>query len=660
MKFPLMLLVFFACAAEAIMAKEPYTEKYRPQYHFTPREGWIGDPDGCIRFRGQYHLLWWGHAVSTDLVYWTELPWPMKGDDGSFMYFTGSVVVDGKNTGGWNKPDNPAMVAIYTAHDRATGLQNQRLSISHDYKTFQYYEGNPVLDINSRSFRDPDVFWHEESRRWIMAITLPDDRKINFYASPDLKAWTFLSSFGPLAAQDGLWEVPILFQLPLDGDASNKKWVLVCSMGPSLAQFFVGHFDGTRFTLDERDEAYLMHGAGLPGEVWEDFEGRTLRRWSVRGEAFSGAPFARRKEFPITGLLGRGLASSGVRSDEALGTMRSAPFTIRRNAINFLIAGGRQPGDACINLLVNGEIVRSTTGQESDRLKWAGWVVADLIGEEAVIEIVDRSPTRWGHINVDHIMFSDVVINTGREHANWIDWGPDFYAMRIFRDYDGVMDSTVWMAWMGSWDYANDTPTTWGRGVQSIPREISLVSTPRGYEIHQRPWPALRQLRGPEIEVSSMLVRDAVPVEAFKPARNVYEVEAVFYLDDAGAQQVGLNLCAGGGDVVAIGYDALSRNVFLDRRKSGNVGFSERFPRRVSAPFFEPGGEIKFNVFVDQSSIEVFVNDGRRVLTSQIYPDPGNRGVELFSYRGDVILSSLSAWELASIWEKPPTGKEEP
>jgi sucrose-6-phosphate hydrolase SacC (GH32 family) len=203
--------VFIAMLAISAFAASPYTEKYRPQYHFSPRQGWTGDPDGCIRYRDLYHLFWWGHAVSSDLVRWKERPWPMTGDDNSFMYYTGSVVVDERNTGGWGAEGAPAMVAVYTAHARAGGLENQRLSISTNYTTFRHYEGNPVLAIGSRSFRDPDVFWHEETGRWIMVVAMPDDRQFRFYASRDLKAWELLSSFGPYGARDGLWEVPVLF-----------------------------------------------------------------------------------------------------------------------------------------------------------------------------------------------------------------------------------------------------------------------------------------------------------------------------------------------------------------------------------------------------------------------------------------------------------------
>ena len=302
-------------AAWPALAVEPYQELYRPQFHFSPRSGWMGDPDGLVRYRGLYHLFWWGHAVSTDLVFWRELPWPMKGGDDSFMYYTGSVVVDQANTGGWGAESQPAMVAIYTAHERRGGLENQRLSISTNYTDFHYYSGNPVLDQNSRSFRDPDVFRDESRGRWVMAITYPDDRQVGFFASTDLKAWQPLSTFGPAGAQDGLWEVPVLFSLPVNGDPADTKWVLACSMGPNKVQYFVGDFDGSRFRLDAAENAFLNKGAGLEGEVWEDFEGRTLAAWTASGTAFEQGPVHVRAagRRAATGFLGKGLGSSSSR-----------------------------------------------------------------------------------------------------------------------------------------------------------------------------------------------------------------------------------------------------------------------------------------------------------------------------------------------------------
>lgn len=149
-----------------------YNEKYRPQFHFSPKKGWIGDPDGLIFSDDTYHLFWWGHAISNDLVYWEELPHPMKGDDRAFSYFSGSVVVDKNNTAGFGAN---MMVAVYTMHRRGDSLpETQGLSISKDRLNFDFYKGNPVLDIRKIFFRDPQVFWHGPTGKWVMAVTVPD------------------------------------------------------------------------------------------------------------------------------------------------------------------------------------------------------------------------------------------------------------------------------------------------------------------------------------------------------------------------------------------------------------------------------------------------------------------------------------------------------
>jgi len=136
MKCVAVIAVLSAFASGWSGAAALYAEPYRPQFHFTPAKGWIGDPNGLLRHRGEYHLFWWGHAVSNDLVYWRQLPYPMTGDDGSFKYFSGSVVVDHRNTSGFGDGKTPPMVAVYTAH-RNVG-DDQRLSFSNDHRTFHY------------------------------------------------------------------------------------------------------------------------------------------------------------------------------------------------------------------------------------------------------------------------------------------------------------------------------------------------------------------------------------------------------------------------------------------------------------------------------------------------------------------------------------------
>ena len=180
-----------------------YQQPYRPQFHFSPAAGWLGDPDGMVRFKDLYHVFWWGHAESKDLVHWNERLAPMIGDDDSFVYYSGSVVVDRANTSGFGSVgDQPPMIAVYTMHHKGSNEEDQGLSISYDYKSFVYYDQNPVLDSERPAFRDPQVFWDAQNKRWLMIIALPEDHLVSFYASNDLKQWTHLSDWGKVGAQE--------------------------------------------------------------------------------------------------------------------------------------------------------------------------------------------------------------------------------------------------------------------------------------------------------------------------------------------------------------------------------------------------------------------------------------------------------------------------
>jgi fructan beta-fructosidase len=266
-------------------AAEPYREPWRPQYHFTPAKNWMNDPNGMVYYDGEYHLFYqynplgdkwghmsWGHAVSRDLVHWEHLPVVLR-EENDVMIFSGSAVVDWKNTSGFGKDGKPPLVAIYTGHYTNKPLQNQHLAYSNDRgRTWTKYTGNPVLDIHEKDFRDPKVVWHEPSRRWIMAVAWPVKRKVRFYASPDLKSWTHLSDFGPAGSVEGIWECPDLFPLAIGG---KTKWVLIVNVNPgapaggSGCQYFVGDFDGKAFTLDP---SYPKKRAGQKSEpaLWLD------------------------------------------------------------------------------------------------------------------------------------------------------------------------------------------------------------------------------------------------------------------------------------------------------------------------------------------------------------------------------------------------------
>src|SRR5215831_11130623 len=235
-RFPLLLI---ACLAAAWC--QDYREPYRPQFHFSPRRNWTNDPNGLVWFDGEYHLFFqynpfgdtwghmsWGHAVSRDLVRWEELPVALAEENG-VMIFTGSTVVDERNTSGFCSGGKPCMVAIYTGHTprAANGkpLETQNLAYSNDRgRTWVKYPGNPVMNLNLSDFRDPHVFWSAAERRWIMSLALPNDHKVAFYGSADLKHWDPLGEFGPAGATGGQWECPTLTEVPVEGGGS--RWVL--------------------------------------------------------------------------------------------------------------------------------------------------------------------------------------------------------------------------------------------------------------------------------------------------------------------------------------------------------------------------------------------------------------------------------------------------
>lgn len=259
-------LVFLALNA-AGQAPE-YDQPYRPQVHFSPERNWTNDPNGLVYFRGQYHLFFqynpfgdewghmsWGHAVSPDLLHWHQLPVAIPEENG-IMIFTGSVVVDRKNTSRLCTPGTECLVAIYTGHSSGPHgtLQTQNLAYSQDNGlTWTKYNQNPVLDLHLGGFRDPSVSWDEGTQHWIMAVSLAGEHKVSFYSSPNLKNWTHLSDFGPAGDVAGAWECPDLLRIP-DSNGKNEIWALKVGLNPgapqggSGEQYFLGHFDGTSFT----------------------------------------------------------------------------------------------------------------------------------------------------------------------------------------------------------------------------------------------------------------------------------------------------------------------------------------------------------------------------------------------------------------------------
>jgi fructan beta-fructosidase len=259
----------YLVTGRGLPARQPAPEEaLRPRIHFTPPRNFMNDPNGLVFYEGEYHLFYqhnpfgqrwghmsWGHAVSTDLFHWQHLPVALAEENG-VMIFSGSAVVDRNNSSGLCRPDGAdrsCLVAIYTGH--GLGKQTQNLAYSNDRgRTWTKFAGNPVLDLGLKEFRDPKVFWHQPTARWIMVTVLADQHKVRLFGSRDLVHWDTLSDFGPAGATGGAWECPDLLPLPVKGASpADLRWVLVVNINPggvaggSGTQYFVGSFDGRRF-----------------------------------------------------------------------------------------------------------------------------------------------------------------------------------------------------------------------------------------------------------------------------------------------------------------------------------------------------------------------------------------------------------------------------
>ena len=651
-------LILMINASIVLSGQDFYKEVFRPQYHLSPQWGWMGDPNGMIYFNNNYHLLWWGHALSEDLVYWTEYShFAMKDDPGGFGYWSGSVVADTGNTAGFNSLEDTALIAIYTMHYDNTGIEKVGISSSLNHITFQYYTGNPVINIDQTNFRDPQVFWDSQINKWVMVITSSVKRAIDIYTSEDLKNWGYASSFDHKGAKDQVWEVPDLFRLPVNGDSTNMKWIMTCGMGPNRMQYWVGDFDGTAFTLDPMDNHFT--GNHVPGVVFEDFEDNNYSNWEVQGTAFGNGPVSGTlpDQQQVNGFIGNSFVNSYKNGDGTTGKLISPEFEIDKPYINFLIGGGKN-SECEIRLFVNQDLVASKSSlSDQEHLRWTGIDVSNWKGQNARIEIVDEATGGWGHILLDQIVFSDVLYDTRVENASWADWGTDFYAARSFRNYsEKQLDSKIWIGWMGNWTYARYVPTDPWKGHQSIPRELELQHGENGYQLIQYPFSGLSKLRLDSVCLTNTQVNDQYTIEGFNPEWNVYEMKFSIRITEK-SQIFSVDMANNGiGNYMTLGFDAKTSRIFIDRSKMRNNFSNPAYTSTMYAPLKIPEDSIlDFHVFVDQSSVEVFANNYKTVLSALAFSKPSATGITFHSEGNTTDLISLEAYKIKSIWGVLPS-----
>ncbi len=665
--------------ASSVETSVDYQQHHRPQLHFSPKQGWMNDPNGMVYHNGEYHLFFqhypdgtqwntmhWGHAVSKDLIHWQELPIALFPDDKGWIY-SGSAVLDKNNTSGLGTPENPPLVAIFTYHDkqaeavRGDNVQTQALAFSLDNgRSWQKYQGNPVLEGGRiADFRDPKVFWHADSNQWVMALAVQN--RIGFYGSPNLKDWQHLSDFGAeFGAHGGYWECPDLIKMKVEaspGENSRgknngeEKYVLLVSLNPggpnggSGTQYFVGDFDGKSFKLDpEFKQSVTKIPAQFPQDIiFENFES-DLKKWQKQGNAFNQSPVTA-AENQFIGRFGEKLANSFNTGDDSTGKLISQTFTIEKPFINFVIAGGKYPKDAAIELVVNGKSVASATGNNSGSMVIKSWNVSQWQGQAAHLEIIDNATGPWGHISVDQIVFSDNPAKPAIEPAIWLDYGADNYAGVT---WSGIDDGRhLFIGWMNNWAYANEVPTDQWRGAMTLPRELKLTKTPSGYRVKSLPVTELKQVAKRSAEGTNLRLNNSVSLNQLANMQaELFELDLT--VEMRSATQFRLEIGNQLNEKVILLLDTDKQTVSLDRRFAGQHRFDEDFAMVQSAPLGIKN-QYQIKLIQDMASTEVFINQGEVTLTSLVFPNKPLSQI-ILSADKDSVVSQWTLTELTSIW----------
>lgn len=507
------------------------TDYYRPSYHFTPLYGWMNDPNGMVYKDGEYHLYFqynpygskwgnmhWGHAVSRDLIHWDHLS-PAIARDTLGHIFSGSSVIDKNNTAGYGKN---AIVALYTSASDKNG-QIQCMAYSNDNgRTFTKYEGNPVLTPfdGLKDFRDPKVFWYEKGKCWYMIVSA--DKETRFYKSKNLKKWTYVSSFGNgLGQQPCQYECPDFFQLPVNGDKKNMKWIMTmninpgCIFGGSATEYFVGDFDGKNFTCPDAHD------------------------------------------------------------------------------------------------------------------------------------------------------------------VKWLDYGKDHYATVTFSN---TGDRVLALTWMSNWQYANLTPFKQNRGANALPRELKLFSIDDKYYLSENVAPEVMALRKVTHDLGSETVDGTKELMGAAAGMDgAFEIEADITPDANGI--AGIEISNNKRERAIVYFDMKKGRIVMDRTESGLTDFGKRAvphdievawdkqrekqakqPARVvnsinykndfALATWAPlslcqSNTFHIDIFVDRSSVEIFVNDGRIAMTNLVFPIEAYENLKFYTKAGKAEFNNIKVHKLA-------------
>lgn len=502
----------------------------------------------------------------------------------------------------------------------------------------------------------------------------------------------------------------------------------------------VGSMSSPAFTVESDYLNFLVGGGQHPrvsdkldntppaGDLlfngFEVADGTTLADagWSGTGDlAPNFQPAARGGDFFIGAKRINTFETGTVPGDDRQGTMTSPSFTVSRNFMSMLVGGGHRDATSGqvleVQLLVNGNVVRTLAGDDAGALNWKGWDVSEYAGQAAQLRIVDQATSGWGHLTLDHVMFTDQaavprsdettvnlvvdgkvvrtatgansevldweswnvsefkgrqasirVVDNNRfgwghiladefvasarpatprlETYDWLDYGRDYYASVSFGNMP--QDKRIMLGWMNNWDYANSIPTSPWRSAMSLPREVGLTQTADGPRLVQKAVQQVDSL-GKAVSYSEKRARNIAPGIHPLPSAAWGQVQRIdVTLAPGTATKSGISVLGSGNSSTVIGYDQATGKLYVDRRNSGNTAFHPLFTSLDSAPVTpDAQGNVKLRIYVDRSSVEVFAQGGLRTITDQVFPEQGASQVALFAEGGTAQLKSVTVTPLA-------------
>ena len=347
-----------------------------------------------------------------------------------------------------------------------------------------------------------------------------------------------------------------------------------------------------------------------------------------------------------------GLVNSFKTDKAATGTLTSPAFPINSNYINLMVGGMKNPEATAVRLLVDNNAVRTASGNNSESLEWVSWDVRELKGKNARIEIVDNATDARGHILVDHIVLSDKPVDKQKVDGIFIDYGTDNYAGVTWSGVPAEDGRRIFMGWMSNWLYGQVVPTENWRSAMTIARTLTLEKTTDGLRLASLPVEELKNLYRASYEIEEQTVTDVLQISEKLPFNTAtFELKLDLAAESAANADFAIEISNSKNQKVVVGYDPARKQYYFDRTKAGGNNFFPEFAGVYYAPRLAEDATFPLTILVDVSSLELFADGGKTVMTEIFFPDEPFTKISLRSGKKGIKVRSGKVTNLKSIWE---------